>query len=297
MRRILLLLILLFSILLARFDAEATKSCEAWNDLRGTRNEGNLILKPGKDYQVIREHKGHYLIRIENTPPTQRWVLKECLKPLSKSSYHKSSKAINLLLALSWQNSFCETHPNKKECRPLYNRAKNHLVLHGLWPQPASKSYCNVPKSIISKDKHHQWRSLPAIEYPVDLKKEMLIYMPGIYSSLDRHEWIKHGTCYTSDPIKYFLVAIKLTKEVDNSLVGEYLRANVGGRVNIINIRKIFDRAFGKGSGSKVSMVCKRGLLSELRINLKGSGESIKDLIVNAPKAKKSCKEAIVDAP
>ncbi len=197
------------------------------------------------------------------------------------------------LLSLSWHNAFCAKHKNRKECRPIYNHGANHLVLHGLWPE--HKQYCGVSDELIAKDKRRRWRALPAIEYPDSLKKDMLKFMPGVLSALDRHEWIKHGTCYSSDPIEYFSDAISLTKEADSSMLGEYLRANIGGKVTIYNIKKVFDRAFGKGSAKKISMRCRDRMVTEIRITLKGSGNKLKRLLKEAPNNhSRSCKEGFV---
>ena len=197
------------------------------------------------------------------------------------------------LLALSWHNAFCVKHQNRKECRPMYNLGANHLVLHGLWPE--HKQYCSVSEDLIAKDKHRRWRALPPIEYPLSLRKDMLRYMPGVLSALDRHEWIKHGTCYSSDPVEFFSDAVSLSKEADSSMLGEYLRANIGGTVTLYNIKKIFEKSFGKGSAKKISMKCRDGMITEFRIMLRGSGDSLKKLLEKAPSNhSRSCKKGIV---
>ncbi len=219
-------------------------------------------------------------------------MIKLLILPLLLISTLLAQSDLNLL-SLSWHNAFCAKHKNRKECRDIYNHSKDHFVLHGLWPN--HQDYCEVSYDFIENDKHHRWRALPKIEYPKDLYEDMLIYMPGVLSALDRHEWVKHGTCYDSDPIKYFSDAISLTKQVDNSMVGEYFRANIGGKINLYNLRKIFDRSFGKGSGKRVVMKCKGRVITELRINLKGKGNKLEELIKDAPiNRARSCKEGFV---
>jgi len=198
------------------------------------------------------------------------------------------------ILSVSWQNAFCKTHKNRKECRPINNSAYNHFVLHGLWPE--NRNYCNVSYDLIEKDKHRHWRALPKIIYPSSLYQDMLRYMPGVLSALDRHEWIKHGTCYSSDPIEYFSDAISLVKSLDNSMVGEYFRANIGGKINIINLRRVFDRSYGKGSGKRVVMKCRNGAIVELRIKVAGKGGNLKEMIKSAPTFhSRTCKEGRVE--
>ncbi len=106
----------------------------------------------------------------------------------------------------------------------------------------------------------------------------------------------KHGTCYSKDSERYFHDALSLTKEVDSSIVGEYLRANEGKRVKLINLKRVFDKAFGKGASVHLEMSCRNRLLSELRIHIRGRGDSLKKLLEDAPTGRSRCTTAIVDA-
>ena len=293
--------------LFARFDAVAVDSCGAFNNLKHTKNTNSINVKKGEHYTVFREHKGQFLIKVNGQNPSQRWVDKSCLQryakpapmnvPTQKKELKKESKNLVSVLVLSWQNSFCQTHRNRKECRVI-NRSKepSHLVLHGLWPQPRNNQYCNVDRKLVAKDKHRQWRALPNLNLSKETMELMKKYMPAYLSGLDKHEWIKHGTCYTKDAQKYFHDALSLTKEVDSSIVGEYLRANEGKKIDLINLKRVFDKAFGKGASTHLEMRCKNRLLSELWIHVKGQGDSLKELLKGAPKGRSRCKSAIVDA-
>ena len=302
--------ILFFTPLLqARFSAVATETCPAYNDLRHSRNSGNLYLQPGKSYEVLRRHKGQLLVKIPATPIVQRWVDPACFTakgtqassststPIEKRHSTAEKSDLPSLLVLSWHNAFCESHANRKECRPLGNRGTNHLVLHGLWPQPASNLYCGVPASAKEADRSRRWRSLPEPKLSSATKRLLLSAMPGSASGLERHEWIKHGTCYDSDPERFFHDALSLTHQVDRSMLGEYLRSNLGKRVTLAQLRKLFERSFGKGTGSRLAMECRRGLLQELRINIRGKGDDLKKLLPRAPALHSRCQSAVVDAP
>ncbi len=87
-----------------------------------------------------------------------------------------------------------------------------------------------------------------------------------------------------------------MTEEIDNSLVGDFLRENEGKKINLVNLQRVFDKAFGKGSGKHIEMRCKNGLLTEIWIHIKGKGDSLKELLKDAPIAKSKCRTAIVDA-
>jgi ribonuclease T2 len=311
MKNLALILLSLPLLLWGRFDAHPTRTCEAYNNLKHTQNTHHARVRPDRSYTVLKKHKGNYLVLLKGENPAQRWVDASCFtaaehaRTAPSASKHLPKKPAPTdaaarkptLLVLSWHNAFCETHPRKEECRtPTHAEGSGHLVLHGLWPQPRSRTYCNVPKKIIAKDKHHQWRALPTIDTEPQTLELMDTYMPGYLSYLHKHEWIKHGTCYGTDPDTYFHDALSLAREVDRSAVGDLLRDRIGRRITLGEIRRAFDRAFGAGSGQRVGMTCDRGMLSELWISLRGRGDRIGPLLRRAPVRRKSrCNSGIVD--
>ncbi len=299
----------------ARFTAHPTQSCEAWNNMKHSKNSHHVVLDTDQDYTVVKKHKGQYLVLLKGETPAQRWVDGACFsgakqnhrstkkakpsyqsKKYQKKIFTNNTKGSANLLVLSWQNTFCETHRNKQECRTDKKSDAGHLTLHGLWPQPRNNAYCNVPRKTVAKDKHHQWRTLPNIDTEPETLELMDTYMPGYVSYLHKHEWIKHGTCYGTTADRYFHDGLTLTKEVDSSVVGKLLKNNIGKRVTLGVIRHAFDQAFGAGAGNRVEMKCDRGLLSELWINLQGQGDHLKPLISAGHKRKSRCRSAIIDA-
>jgi len=196
------------------------KSCEAYNNMKHTKNTHHVLLGDKDTYRIVRKHKGQYLVVIKDEQPAQRWVDAECIdtnasnvnmkqqkihetntkkyqnkKPLKYTRNTNSTQKSKVnLLVISWNNAFCQTHRSKKECKT--KASSNILSLHGLWPQPRNKSYCNIPKKLVAKDKHHQWRDLPDMNLETQTISLMKKYMPGYASGLQKHEWIKHGTCY-----------------------------------------------------------------------------------------------------
>ena len=297
-----LVLITITTVALFSKSVTATKACEAYNDLKHNKNYGHIVLEPNSSYEVAREQKGNYYIKVPNANPTMRWVSVDCFNNsssnLSSETKVTSKEDSNLdsVLVLSWHNSFCETHSNKKECKRDGGEAKNHLVLHGLWPQPRSNVYCGLDEGIINLDKSKRWNALPKLNLKPEVVELMQKYMPGFKSNLQRHEYYKHGSCYDKDPNRYYLDALKLTKRVDET-IGEYLRVNIGKRVKTINIKKIAQRLISKDIKNKIALKCKRGILNEIWISLKGKGDKLKDLIKNAKQIRSNCQEAIVDAP
>jgi len=294
----------------------ATNECEAFNNLKHTKNSGLVKILPNSEYQVLREQKGNYYIKVPNANPQARWVDIKCFDNSSnlKTQEEKkdgllnkffnkkndkqtlSSSDLESVLVLTWHNSFCETHGNKKECKRNGGDAKNHLVLHGLWSQPRSNSYCNIDKSIIKKDKSKMWSALPSLNLSKEVKELMQKYMPGSQSNLQRHEYYKHGTCYSKDANRYFLDALTLTKKVDSTL-GEYFRANIGKKVKAINAKKVAIRLIDKDIKNKIAFKCKGRVLNEVWISIKGKGDNFKKLLKGAKPIRSNCTEFIIDAP
>ena len=189
------------------------------------------------------------------------------------------------LLALSWQNAFCQTHRKKRECRNVKpsHYSASHFTLHGLWPQPRNRVNCKGSRKV---------------KLEKELYKELLEVMPAAKSGLQNHEWKKHGTCYGKDDDGYFADAINLTKQVNSSAVQNLFAKNVGKTITSEQVRRAFDKSFGKGSGRKVKLNCRKGLITELWINLDGKIDPktpLKQLLKSAKRAKGGCKRGKVD--
>lgn len=212
---------------------------------------------------------------------------------LSMTLYAYSNKSNSLdshvstrnLLAISWQNAFCQTHQHKRECRNVKKTAfsATHFTLHGLWPQPRSNTYCKPTKKL--------WLN-------PTLYNELLTVMPAAKSGLHQHEWKKHGTCYNTTPERYFRDSMDLLQQINNSYVRDFFVRNIGKKVTLKQVQLAFDKAFGKGSGRKVKMQCKSGYITELQINLEGDvskAKTLSDLLKNAPMIRHSCQKGLID--
>ena len=147
-------IILLSSFVFARFDAKPSQTCEAYNNMKHTKNTHHVVLDLSREYTVLKHHKGQNLLLIKGEQPAQRWVDDSCFSkrktnetqthtvkpttntvnikdellradksmaknPQKSKKYvpNKRSTSKQNLLALSWHNAFCETHRYKKECK------------------------------------------------------------------------------------------------------------------------------------------------------------------------------------
>ncbi len=255
----------------------AGQACEALESIRRGTNSGDIRLTPQETYPVIgknRDNASHYLLRIEDAEPSERWVSVQCGQLLGSSAPVNPVNQ-DYLLALSWQPSFCETKPDKSECKSQTAQRfdATNLVLHGLWPQ---KVYCNVSPEIKDLDKPKTWSKLPPIDLSEETRNALAVKMPGFASDLHLHEWYKHGTCYSDSPEEYYQESIALLDQINDSSVRNLFTENIGNFLSSTEIRDQFDEAFNEGAGSKVQVQCatddedRDRMVVELQINLKG---------------------------
>lgn len=294
----------------------ASRSCDALVSVRKDTNPGLVITGPGLTYKLLarnRKKATHYRIEVPGAVPPERWVAAECgtvVPPapaqLPKKAEAPRPKPVNLayVLALSWQPAFCETNQRKPECRWQSGRGydANYLSLHGLWPQPSSRAYCNLPAPVRAAGEGGRWRDLPELELSLSTRTELETMMPGAKSLLDRHEWAKHGSCYPGEPEAYFTDSLRLLKEVNASPVARLFMQGVGRRVTAADIRAAFDQAFGTGAGNRVRVTCRddgdRRLIAELTLGLKGDipgGSTLSDLLLAADPVDPGCPAGILD--
>lgn len=211
------------------------------------------------------------------------------------------------ILAASWEPAFCATNAEKAECRDESANGfdATHLSLHGLWPM--RQNYCGVPDALQQADRSHGWDSLPAVELSAATKAALDKAMPGTQSGLERHEWLKHGTCTKLSADAYFGTAVSLIDELNASAVGALFAANVGKTLDAERIKAAFDKSFGEGASGRVKMSCRGNgsarVISELTIGLSQdavspgeSGPRLGKLIQGAGSTAFGCNEGLVQA-
>ncbi|MBR8828354.1 MAG: hypothetical protein DSM107014_10735 [Gomphosphaeria aponina SAG 52.96 = DSM 107014] len=290
-------------------EFKATEACEAFQSFRNETNPGNVNLIPDTNYTVIGKNKdeaSHYLLKIDEATPSERWVAVECGE-LIVDSTPPSKSGEEYVLAVSWQPSFCETKPTKPECESETEESfqASNLVLHGLWPQPRNNIYCSVSDEIRELDESRQWSKLPPIDLSQETRDALAIKMPGYASDLHLHEWYKHGTCYGATPEEYYQESLLLLEQVNDSGIRDLFVSKIDQLLSNNEIRNGFDQDFGTQAGEKVNVSCSRDidedqatLVLELKINLKGEIDSdteIEELIQQAGINDAGCSVGEVD--
>jgi ribonuclease T2 len=217
-----------------------------------------------------------------------------------------SAAITHYVLALSWQPAFCEFNADRPECRALDSAdfAATHLSVHGLWPNdsPGSgPSHCGVDQATRALDEPKSWCELPKPKLDAETRAALEPAMPGVASCLDRHEWIKHGTCAGTDADDYFADTVRLAGAIQAMPLAQVIADNIGRYVTTRQLTNAFEVTFGAGSGQALTLACtRRGgavYLSEIRIALEPSAlEGIldrDDLYLEGPAPAGTCPDTV----
>ena len=193
---------------------------------------------------------------------------------LFAASPASASGSDEYVFSLSWQPAFCETKPNKSECKSMTPGRYDamNVVLHGLWPQ--SVQYCGVPANLVALDKDpNRWLDMPEVSMKPATREELATYMPGVASGLHLHEWYKHGTCSGLTPDAYFRLSIDLAKAAASASFGKLLRDNVGATITGQQLCAALARDYGDKASQHVKLIVKDGTFSEIRFTLKAAAD------------------------
>ena len=309
----------------------ASKACNAVVSIKKGTNPDNAAIAAGQSYHLLGKNKddaSHYWIEVPTAQPKQRWVAVDCGSTEGNAAVAPAPKQNNVAVntpqgtvkpkpqsrgfggqgpyyafALSWEPTFCEAMKDKAECRaekPTSWEA-SHFTLHGLWPQPRRNQFCGVEPKLSALDDQHQWDALPEPQLSPQTRAALNIAMPGTMSNLQRHEWIKHGTCYPAgNAEQYFKDEMRLAAEVNNSAVQQLFATNVGKQLTATQIDAAFNQSFGAGASDHVQLECdSNGRISGFTLNLRGdipAGTDLKTLLAAGDPAQNKCDGGMVDA-
>lgn len=224
-----------------------------------------------------------------------------CAVSLSMGSAPRAQEA-TYVLAMTWQPAFCELRSRLPECETLSasDEGATAFSLHGLWPQPRGNVYCGVAARTRALDEAGRWDDLPPVPLSPGTRAALADAMPGALSHLDRHEWVKHGTCHGTDAETYYRDSLRLLAAVNASSLGRLFTDAVGARLNADAIHAATDLAFGPGASKRLEIVCRldgaRRLIVELRLELAGPlDRPVADLVADAPYRAVGCEGGFVD--
>lgn len=201
------------------------------------------------------------------------------------------------LLVVTWAPSLCKVEPSNSGCRSGHVRSMGQsFVLHGLWPQPSTEQYCDVPKRTPD-------RSRTPVSLPPDLQANLKAMMSDS-ALMTTHEWYAHGTCSGVAPPEYFGVAATLADQAATVLDPIFEQAS-GRPVAARSVRAAFDTRFGPGAGNRVGLTCRDApgagsIMYEVRLSLPPvvalhrDAPSLGDALAEGPTVPAGCGQARV---
>ena len=271
------------------------------------KDRAGTALEPGASYPLLGVNQAdatHYQIRLPGVG--ERWVPVGCGHRQGGGAANDAEAAPppEYVLAVTWQPAFCERYAGKPECAAVTPEgfAASNLTLHGLWPQPRSREYCGVDEALRELDRSGAWRRLPPLELTPATREALDQAMPGTRSALDRHEWLRHGTCYGAGQEEYVLATLHLLAQLNASGVRDLLAERIGGELSARQLEQAFDRSFGPSTGRRVAMACERDggrrLVVELQLSLAGAitpESALGDLLAAAPEMGRDCAVGTID--
>ena len=154
------------------------------------------------------------------------------------------------VLALTWSPGFCELEGARKrreQCEPAQNLG---FTVHGLWPQ-FERGYpteCGPSGRSPSRSALDEARDI----FPDE--------------DLARHEWRRHGTCSGRSPSEFFR-DVRRARELVR--IPERFRSVRGDRsMTSLQVERAFADTNPGLRPDMMSVVCRRGVLQEVRICL-----------------------------
>ncbi len=301
----------------------AQQSCPAYVSKNKSTNPDNAQILAGKQYNIIEvikpDHPDWYRIILPTASPKERWVSAECGQAQitgggaggnrntgggNNNSCSVAGQADSYVLALSWQPAFCETKPQKPECKitdPHVYQAK-HFTLHGLWP---NKQKCGINYAFCGevKGKKDDFCDYPAVQLDSTSQAALAEVMPSVTagSCLERHEWHKHGTCQAKAMEEFFDLSVDLTRQFNDSGMAYFMNRRIGQQVRTEDFLNRVAAVLGSPTRERIKLNCDQGMLVEIQLSLVADltpGADLEKLIMNAPAQSNSdCGEAFrVDA-
>lgn len=260
----------------------ATRQCPAYISKNHTSNPDHHRVLPQEEYGMVEIDRllnpDWYRIKIPHARHPLRWVSKRCgqanFYPWVDKPHCNNAPGLadSYVFALSWLPGFCETYgfeAGKAECLALQDDfyAVTHLSLHGLWP---NQKKCGTQYGFCGVTPQRRHCDYPAIRLSEAAARELREAMPAYAygSCLERHEWNKHGSCQLRDSEDYFVLSSHLLREVNESVLGQYLHEHAGQKVSLAALFSTVQESFGDASVNKIFFGCQRGVLVDIWLQL-----------------------------
>jgi ribonuclease T2 len=159
-------------------------------------------------------------------------------------------------LVATWGPTLCRSDPSNAGCKSGHvGEMGRTFVLHGLWPQPFSDQYCDVPKDVADRAAKLKGSDMPSVELSDDVRAKLQANLSDA-TVMAPHEWYAHGTCAGVAPDEYFGDALTLIDQARTVLDPLFNQATKKG-LTLSAVRDRFDAQFGQGAGERVALTCR----------------------------------------
>ena len=216
-----------------------------------------------------RKKPTHYRIEVPDADPPERWVEAALRQDRGggsaeqkKTAASKPVRRQSYVLAISWQPAFCEANSRKRECRSQIEPPLRCHALHPARPVAAARHQhllrCERGGAAVPPP-DGRWSDLPPLRLDAQATEGALEEaMPGSQSYLDRHEWIKHGTCYPArEPEAYYRDSLRLLEAINASPVQELMAGNIGREVSVDGDPRPLRQGLRRRAGERVRVACR----------------------------------------
>ena len=178
--------------------------------------------------------------------------------PLKAADETKSRTTTKHVFAVAWQPGFCQTRRTRVECTDPNAawRGRDAFSLHGLWQM--RKSYCGIDAERGKALRKAKWTALPPFVLSDETRRRLDVAMPGTVSGLDRHQWLRNGTCHAATAEDYYRRSLDMLDRINASGLPALFAGKTSGNVTIAEVRQAFDTAFGAGAGDRVRLSCRK---------------------------------------
>lgn len=141
---------------------------------------------------------------------------------ISEPTCSLESKKKLYRLDLTVPATFCKADTKQDPSCEVFPK-KSLIQLHGLWPnyeQGYPEGTCSTEECVLQDEKLGKYCLYPQPPglYSSDIWASYQGYMAGTEKCLERHEWVKHGTCSKMDAVDYFTWGLEKTQKIVNAL-------------------------------------------------------------------------------
>lgn len=211
-------------------------------------------------------------------------------EPLQARQYSDFSYYV---LALSWHTGFCQSQyerhtPQSNACKNQQDHTdkRSFLTVHGLWPSlPASVAAQGVdekrwmrygcfsrPLPNMPKVNPSNKCNAPVTGISLEVASKLADVMPaaGGESCLERYEFSKHGVCFGFNSNDYFSTLVRLSNEVKQQALGNFLQQHYGQVVTHAEFNQALQESWGGNAVTAVKLIChgNPAYLTEIQIAL-----------------------------